>query len=260
VKTTSQVSGHYPSPQLETSTPNPKPLLRFALCQDHQARIQKQHGRLWPLRPELSDTKFCAPSIRAHLRLIGWGTGSSSSPPSTSPPTANPKPSTSNFKCHSQFVKTTKHAVGNMAVFKLFLSTGTSRRLKAKCGRETRLSRTHSFTNGSLCRRRSTCLATTNPQPLTLPGNLIYLKMQPLRTLPEPSAYGPRGVLGGWGFSYGPGTPVNPHRSLHFVKSTKHVSGNNMEAASAEGLSINFVCSGEVDPLHPGPWTLNPTP
>ena len=37
---------------------------------------------------------------------------------------------------------------------------------------------------------------------------------------------------------------------MQFVKTTKHVEGNNMEAASAEGLSINFVCSGEVDP-----WT-----
>ena len=62
------------------------------------------------------------------------------------------------------------------------------------------------------------------------------------------------------GVFYGPGTPVNPNRRLQFVKSTKHVSGNNMEAASAEDLSNNFLCSGEVDPLHPGPWTLNPTP
>ena len=39
-------------------------------------------------------------------------------------------------------------------------------------------------------------------------GYLAYKKTHRLRTLPQAYAQGPRGVLGGWAFSYGRGTPV----------------------------------------------------
>jgi len=39
-------------------------------------------------------------------------------------------------------------------------------------------------------------------------GYLLYKKTQPPRTLPQPCAYGSRGVLGGWASSHGRGTHV----------------------------------------------------
>ena len=39
-------------------------------------------------------------------------------------------------------------------------------------------------------------------------GYLVDKKMPPPRTLPQAYAWGHRGVLGGWSFSYGRGTPV----------------------------------------------------
>jgi hypothetical protein len=45
------------------------------------------------------------------------------------------------------------------------------------------------------------------PRP-TLQGYLAYKKTHPPRILPKAYAWGPRGVLGGWAFSYGRGTPV----------------------------------------------------
>jgi hypothetical protein len=42
-----------------------------------------------------------------------------------------------------------------------------------------------------------------------LQGYLSYQKRTPLGPYRRPVPKGPRGILGGWAFSYGRGTPVN---------------------------------------------------
>ena len=73
-------------------------------------------------------------------------------------------------------------------------------------------------------------------------GYLTYKKTYPPRTLPEASASGPGGVLGGWAFSYGRGTPV---RSLHVPRGFRTTI-----------IIIGWMHRVTRGPLLSKPWTL----
>ena len=67
---------------------------------------------------------------------------------------------------------------------------------------------------------------------INVQGNLAWKKTHPPRTLPWAYAYGPRGVLRGWAFSYGRGSPVSAFLGIGVEAFVYLVWGSTVEILS----------------------------
>ena len=78
-----------------------------------------------------------------------------------------------------------------------------------------------------------------------LQGYLAHKKLPPPRTLnvPQAYAYGPRGVLGGWAFSYGRATPAEALAThTEFTRNTPSVE----PTAAADGTHVSGLTNASV--------------